>query len=372
MRSLASQPSVGAATVPLRLPGSTATAPTDPHGPPYDAAHPAAIRVATTADHAAFSTTAACAAAALATAVLAADAVVTISISVTASIAAATAPIAAAPAPIAAATAPIAAAAVATPAARALFTFRHGRWNTLLSCGRPTGTSEPTCDPQGISAHTSVPTCGPRGISAQRSAREATRHSPPSTSGRGAVRGGPANLGRQPRAARRCALLGARRCVDRRPSTQGGGLTRSFDEDTSTHAVLARFSAALARIDADERDAEVAAVATASASGADSNTTVQQDGANSNTTILQQDVDHVNEQHSAYDGTLSAQRRGGPCKHKNPCGPAHGPAPCSCQTPHIFFPKPHTAVRYRSMSRSTRCAAITDMRSKHRAPDRER
>jgi len=86
MRSLASQPSVGAATVPLRLPGSTATAPTDPHGPPYDAAHPAAIRVATTADHAAFSTTAACAAAALATAVLAADAVVTISISVTASI----------------------------------------------------------------------------------------------------------------------------------------------------------------------------------------------------------------------------------------------------------------------------------------------
>eukprot|EP00900_Chrysochromulina_parva_P011319 jgi/Chrpa1/20188/Chrysochromulina_OHIO_Genome00005405-RA len=80
----------------------------------------------------------------------------------------------------------------------------------------------------------------------------------------------------------------------------GGGLTRSFDEDTSTHAVLARFSAALARIDADERDAEVAAVATASASGADSNTTVQQDGANSNTTILQQDVDHVNEQHSAH------------------------------------------------------------------------
>jgi hypothetical protein len=65
--------------------------------------------------------------------------------------------------------------------------------------------------------------------------------------------------------------------------------------------VLARFSAALARIDADERDAEVAAVATASASGADSNTTVQQDGANSNTTILQQDVDHVNEQHSAYE-----------------------------------------------------------------------
>ncbi|KOO33064.1 hypothetical protein Ctob_008102 [Chrysochromulina tobinii] len=57
---------------------------------------------------------------------------------------------------------------------------------------------------------------------------------------------------------------------------------------------------ALARIDADERDAEVAAVATASASGADSNTTVQQDGANSNTTILQQDVDHVNEQHSAH------------------------------------------------------------------------
>jgi hypothetical protein len=40
-----------------------------------------------------------------------------------------------------------------------------------------------------------VPTCGPRGISAQRSAREATRHSPPSTSGRGAVRGGPTNLG---------------------------------------------------------------------------------------------------------------------------------------------------------------------------------
>ena len=108
MRSLASQPSVGAATVPLRLPGSTATAPTDPHGPPYDAAHPAAIRVATTADHAAFSTTAACAAAALATAVLAADAVVTISISisVTASIAAATAPIAAATAPIAAAASP--------------------------------------------------------------------------------------------------------------------------------------------------------------------------------------------------------------------------------------------------------------------------
>ena len=108
MRSLASQPSVGAATVPLRLPGSTATAPTDPHGPPYDAAHPAAIRVATAADHAAFSTTAACAAAALATAVLAADAVVTISISATASIAAATAP-------IAAATATIAAAAVANP-----------------------------------------------------------------------------------------------------------------------------------------------------------------------------------------------------------------------------------------------------------------
>ena len=86
--------------------------------------------------------------------------------------------------------------------------------------------------------------------------------------------------------------------------------------------MLARFSAALARIDADERAAEVAAVATASASGADSNTTVQQDGANSNTTILQQhvansnttilqqDVDHVNEQHSAYDqhmSTLNAQ-----------------------------------------------------------------
>lgn len=115
--------------------------------------------------------------------------------------------------------------------------------------------------------------------------------------------------------------------------------------------MLARFSAALARIDADERAAEVAAVATASASGADSNTTVQQDGANSNTTILQQDVDHVNEQHSAYEHIKRSDVAGG-CKHKNPCGPAHGPA--RVKRLKYFCPvKTVTAVRYRSMSRST-------------------